>query len=133
MSFTERRTTKRVADAMAICIETTSTSQPSTPARTTRVVKLSTHGMRFTYGSKLPDDETLQLSMLLGPERKEVCVCAEVATCTENAGATPDARYATRLIFKDLDTRTRQLLEQHIDHVYQQTRVLKELPFKQSA
>lgn len=115
---------------MALCIATPDSPKPT---RTTRVVKLSTCGMRFSCASRLPAEETLQLSMQLGPNRKEVSVNAEVATCTENAGATADSRYATRLIFKDLDNQTRALLEQHIDYVYQQTRVLKELPFKKTA
>lgn len=130
MSFTERRRTKRVADAMALRITTPDSPQPT---QTTRVVKLSTCGMRFTYASRLPAEETLQLSMQLGPNRKKVSINAEVATCTENTGANADSRYATRLIFKDLDNPTRELLEQHIDYVYHQTRVLKELPFRKSA
>ncbi len=118
---------------MAIRIETDNTTMDVRPPSTIRVVKLSISGMLFSYGSRLPSEEILKLSMHLGPNQQEVSIKAEVATCVEKAGASADARYATQLTFKDLDKQTEDLLEQHIDFVFQQTRVLKELPYRQSA
>lgn len=126
----EETSTRRVADAIELRIESADSSASRMPE--THVVNLSTCDMRFSYASKLPADSPLKVYLSLG-QKQIVLVNAQVAGDFDNVKADSNGRYDTRLMFTNVDEHTQQMLERHIDQIYSRTRVLKELPYRKSA
>lgn len=133
MGFTERRKNKRVADALALSVQTEATSRPGSSAARTHVVKLSTDGMRFSSATKLPTDAPVRMELHLNSQTLPVNLMAQVVHCAENKTIGQNDSYQTRVIFKEVNDRTRTLIEQHIKQVIKRTQVIKELPYRQSA
>ena len=127
MSYIEKRKHRRVADALAMSI---STKDLVPTALKIHVVSLSIGGLGLTSSVKLDKNQEVILTVRLGPSDSTIELRAETAECTKISVTCQERCYATRFIFKNVDVDTRLLLEQHIDYVYQQTRVLKELPYR---
>jgi hypothetical protein len=133
MTFTERRKNKRVADALALSIQPEAAMGPDHCSTTTYVVRLSTNGMRLCCDTRLPTDTPVRVALHLQSQEVPVSVRAQVVHCAERRTATCSSQYDTRLIFTEMDSTTRTLLETHIDQVIRQTQVIKELPYRQIA
>lgn len=132
MGRPERRKHRRVTDALSLSIETQPPSQSPEVATSTYVVSLSVGGMGFVQGTELPTDRPVQVTLFLGEQTPPVRLRANVVECVKNTCADRTG-FKTRLMFTDVDSHSRNLLESHVNHVFNQTRVIRELPYRQSA
>ncbi len=123
MIFQDNRKTKRVSDAMALRIENADNAIGHAPLDTTptHVVNLSLGGLRFEHERDLPLSQDLLLTMCLGPNRETVSLQAEVVSSVEEKGNSGNKRFKAHVKFKNVDQTAHNLLNQHIDHILNQT------------
>lgn len=145
MAFPEKRTTRRVSDALALRIEESPEQAESAQAESifdqspldstpTHVVNLSTGGLRFLHETKLEENKSLRLTLRLGPKNETISIQAIVISSVEEKTQSGNKRYNARVRFTNVNNTARNLLEQHISHVLNQThQYYKEYSYKASA
>ena len=126
MNFIERRKNQRVTDILALCINSAAFSCE----KASYIVKLSAQGMRFTCESEIPIDIPLDLELHLSSQSTPIKLQATAISWSQPQSDHNTSKYNTRMLFNNIDDVSDRLLKQHIDTVFSQTRVIKELPYK---
>ncbi|MEM7258577.1 MAG: hypothetical protein AAF404_14455 [Pseudomonadota bacterium] len=123
---------RRVSDALSLCIETDAQMHDNKTTATTCVASLTTGDIGFVHDSELPVDSLVHITMIIGAHATPVRLLSQVAECAMQTSA-GNKGFNTRLVFIDADKEAIDLLAQHIETVFEQTRVIKELPYRRSA
>ncbi len=125
----ERRSYRRVSDAVALTIEIVNdeaANQPSIeaaelPNHPTHVVSLSPNGLKCYHTEAFSNGDKVQVSMRLFPGGERLDMAATVVNSGEETGPGKKDRFFAGLAFANLDAETRELILEHIDQVARQS------------
>jgi len=127
ISLNERRKYPRVSDAVALRLdEQHSDLEIPLDPNPTHIVKISCGGMRFLHNSQIDAGTDLCISMYLSSSQLTVQLNSRVISSGEdNTSAKGKSEsHFVQVEFQNINTDTKQLLEDHIDYLLEKTGVI---------